>query len=258
MKRALTTVLPALATGIFAATMILPARPAARPQTQTSGTTPTLDDVLDRYVQALGGKAVLEKLTSGVMKGTVEVPSTGETGTVEIYKKAPNKRLSVMNIASAGLDQRGFNGMSGWYLDPDEGPKDLGADDLAIMKLDAEFYREMRLKEIYPRMTLKGKEKIGNAEAYVIEAPRADGSSESLYFDTQTGLLLRDDAPYVTPDGRSTVQNIFEDYRELDGVQTPFTVRQTSPDFDFVIRFKEIQHNVPIDDAKFEKPSGPK
>ncbi len=217
---------------------------------------PTLDQVLDKYVQALGGKAVIEKMTTVVIKGKVDVPSTGESGSVETYRKAPNKEMQVINIPSNGPSQRGFDGTVGWNWDPDSGPNDMSPADLAGMKLESDFYRDIRLKELYPKMSLKGKEKVGDHEAYVIEAPREDGSSEKMYFDTQSGLLIQSEIPMDVPDeGKTVVNSQYEDYREVEGVKVPFTIRQTSAYFDFVIKLSEVKYNVPIDDAKFKKPS---
>ena len=225
---------------------------AIKPRTQAA-TSPNLDQILEKYTQALGGKAAIEKLTSRVIKGTVENPSTGETGSIEIYKKAPDKLMVSINLPSAGLSTRGYNGVSGWTYNPDDGPADMSPSDLAGMKLESSFYREIRLKDLFPSMALAGTAKVGDRDAYVVTAPRPDGT-EKLYFDTQSGLLVRDDVPAETDGGETTVESTLEDYREVDGVKLPFTIRQTSPDFDFVIRFTEIRHNVPIDNAKFEKP----
>ncbi len=230
--------------------------PVAWPGPMASDAMPTVDQVLDRYVQALGGKAVIEKRTTVVIKGKVDVPSTGESGSMETYKKAPNKEMQMINIPSNGPSQRGFDGTVGWNWDPDSGPNDMSAADLAAMKLESDFYRDIRLKELYPKMSVKGKEKLGGHEAYVIEAPREDGSSEKMYFDTQSGLLVQTEIPMDVPDeGKTIVNSQYEDYREVEGVKVPFIIRQTSADFDFVIRLSEVKYDVPIDDAKFKKPS---
>jgi hypothetical protein len=226
---------------------------ASEASSQAATAAPTLDQVLERYVQAVGGKAAIQKLTSRTMKGAVENPATGETGSLEIYRKAPNKEVSTLNIPSWGLSTRGYNGAAGWTFNPDSGPGDMSAMELAAMKLEADFYRDLRLKDLFPNMTLTGTEKVGDGEAYVVDAPQP-GGSEKLYFDTRSGLLVRDDVPAETDGGKTTIQSILEDYREVDGVKLPFTVRQNSPDFDFVIKYTEIRHNVPIEDAKFEKP----
>ena len=218
---------------------------------------PTVDQVLDKYVQALGGKAAIEKLTTVVIKGKVDVPSTGETGSMETYRKAPNKEIEMINTPSNGPSQRGFDGTVGWNWDPDSGPSDMSPADLAAIKLESDFYRDIRLKELYPKISLKGKEKAGNREAYVVEAPREDGSSEEMYFDTESGLLIQSVVPIDVPDeGKTIVNSQFEDYREVQGgVKVAFTVRQISADFDYVIKVSEAKYNVPVDDAKFKKPS---
>jgi len=212
--------------------------------------------VLDKYVQALGGKAAIEKMTTLVIKGKVEVPSTGESGSMETYRKEPNREMQMINIPSNGPSQRGFDGTVGWNWDPDSGPSDMSAADLAAMKLESDFYRDIRLKELYPKISLKGKEKVGNREAYVVAAPHEDGSFETMYFDTQSGLLIQSQVPINVPDeGRTVVNSQYEDYREVEGVKVAFTIRQTSADFDYVIKVSEVKYNVPVDDAKFKKPT---
>lgn len=217
---------------------------------------PTVEQVLDKYSQALGGKAAIEKMSTLVIKGTVDVPSTGETGTMELYRKAPNKEMQFISTPSNGPTQRGFDGTAGWNWDPDSGPSDMSPADLMAMKLESDFYRDIRLKELYPKISVKGKEKVGSREAYVVEAPRQDGSVEKMYFDTQSGLLVQSEAPMEVPEEGKTVVNVqYEDYREVEGIKVPFTIRQTSAYFDFVIKLREAKYNVPIDDAKFKKPS---
>ena len=217
---------------------------------------PTVDQVLDKYVQAIGGKAAIQKQTSRVGKGTFEVPTFGASGPIEIYAKAPNRTFSTINIDGFGVVQQGFTGTAGWSSDPQNGLRELSGGELAAAKLDAEFYRDVKLKELYPKMELKGKEKLASGEAYVVIATPANGSPETFYFDTQSGLLVRQDAKRETQQGILNVQVLLEDYKEVDGVKIPFTIKQNSDAISFVIRLTEIKHNVAIDDAKFNKPSG--
>ena len=240
------------------------ARGLAAPSSQASAAAPTVDQILDKYVQAIGGREAVEKVTTRVMKGAIELPPTGDAGsivpgTVEIDMKVPNKRMSIINVPGSGTDQRGFNGTAGWYVDPDEGPKDLSGADLEAIKTDAQFYREIKLKELYPKMAVEGKASVAGREAYVIGATLPDGGVEKFYFDAQNGLLVRDDLPVEIPDeGKTTQQSLFEDYKDVDGVKLPFTVRRLRPDGDSILKFAEIRNNVPIDDAKFEKPAARK
>lgn len=236
----------------------------AAPAAQDSAALPTVDQLLDKYVAAIGGRAAIEKVTTRMMKGTLELPATGDAGsivpgTIEVYQKAPNKRVATVVIPGNGTDLRGYNGAAGWFVDPDEGPKDLSGPDLDAIKVEARFNREIRLKELFPKMTVAGRATVGNSEAYVVNAPQADGSLEKLYFDAQSGLLVRDDAPVEIPDeGQTTQVSLLEDYRDVDGVKLPFTIRRTRPDGDSAVKFTEIKNNVAIDDAKFEKPKAQK
>jgi hypothetical protein len=216
---------------------------------------PTVDQVLEKYVTALGGQAALEKFTTRVMKAAVVLTGTGEAGTLEIYKKAPDKEFFSLVIPSNGPTLRAYNGEAGWVLyDPDEGPQDVSAQDLPAMKREFDFYREIHLKDLYPKLSMKGKEKVGADDAYVVEASADDGTPGKWYFSVQSGLLLRSDTPYVNDDGQSVLQTTYADYRDVDGVKLPFIWRQTCADYDYDIHFTSIQNNVPIDDAKFEKP----
>ena len=104
-------------------------------------------------------------------------------------------------------------------------------------------------------MTVTGKQKVGEKDAYVIEAKPTEGSVEKWYFDAQTGLLIRLDAERESPQGKMPTETYLDDYKEVDGVKIPHTVRQTTPMFTINIKTEEVKHNVPVDDAKFNKPA---
>lgn len=224
-------------------------------QTAPQESLPSVDQILDKYVQALGGTAAVEKLTSRVAKGTFEMDQMPGTATEEIYEKAPNKQLSITDAPNFGVVRRAFNGTAGWQDMPQTGLQDVTGNQLAAMKRNADFHREIKLKEIYPKMIMKGKENVSGRDAYVIEATPADGPPELMSFDAESGLLVRVQAQMEGPTGPVPVDTTLEDYREVDGVKLPFVIHQSLPEFSFVIRLTEVKHNVPIDDAKFDKPA---
>src|SRR5690348_7008724 len=96
--------------------------PPAAPQ---SAPLPGVDQVLDHYVQSLGGKDAIEKVTSRSLKGTVENSDDGTTSPVEVLAKAPNKYLEVISLGDAGQLQQCWNGETGWGKDPDSGLHDM-------------------------------------------------------------------------------------------------------------------------------------
>ena len=216
---------------------------------------PGADQILDKYVQAIGGKAAIEKLTSRVSKGSFELPAFGASGTVEIYEKAPNKNVAIINIAGFGVVQEGFDGNVGWAQDPQSGLRVTSGPELAAAKLDAEFLKPIKIKQLYSKIVVKGKDKVADKEVYVVEATPAGSSVETWYFDTQSGLMLRQDAEREGPQGKQNVQIFLDNYKEVDGVKLPFSIHQVTPAFTIDIKIEEVKHNVPVDDAKFVKPA---
>lgn len=213
------------------------------------------DKILQKYVQAIGGKAAIARQTSRVSKGTFEIAAFGATGSAEIYEKAPNKSASVVNVAGFGVVQEGFDGKTAWAVDPQNGSRDKSGAELASAKLDAEFLKPIKIKQLYPKIVVKGKDKVGEKEVYVVEATPVESSMETWYFDTQTGLILRQDTEREGPQGKQSIQSFLDDYRAVDGVKIPFKLRQVTSAFTIDIKIEEVKHNVPIDDAKFNKPA---
>ncbi len=226
-------------------------------QTTPPATLPSVDQVLDKYVKALGGKAALEKLTSRVSKGTLEMDQLPGPAAEEIYAKAPNKQYMVTDLSSFGQARRGFNGAVGWEENPQAGMRDITGPELAAMKRDADFYVAIKLRELYPKMAVKGKESVNGHDAYVVEATPPDGAAETMYFDADSGLLVRTVRETEGPNGKATLDITFDDYREVDGIKLPFVLHFSLGEFAFVIKLSEVKHNLPIDDAKFDKPASP-
>lgn len=248
MKRVLTILLFTLLT-------VMPAfgqdKPAAKPAPVAA--MPSLDQIIEKAVQAIGGKAAHEKLTSRVAKGTLEVSGTG--GPFETYAKAPNKTITIVDIEGYGVYQEGFDGAVAWVLDPASGMSERQGTALATAKREADFYGAFKIKEHFPKMTLKGKDKVGDREVYVIDAITAEGTPETLYIDVQNGLILRMDMVRETPQGKVSMELYMEDYREVDGIKLPFTLRQNADVTNITIKLTEVKHNVAIEDAKFKKPT---
>ncbi len=232
------------------------AQSGAPKASDTMAALPSVDQILDKYVQALGGKSAMEKITSTASKGTFEIAAFGANGSAEIWEKAPNKTALKLDIPGFGLVQEGFNGTVAWSQDPQSGLREKTGAELAATKLDADFYKPLKLKQLYPKITVKGKEKVGERDAYVLVATPAEGAPETWYFDTESGLLGKMDLERESPQGKMAVEVFQEDYKEVDGIKIPHTVRQITTAFTIVIKLEEVKHNVAIDDTKFSKPAG--
>ena len=118
----------------------------------------------------------------------------------------------------------------------------------------AVFARELRLKELYPKMVVEGRETLGTSEAYVVEATPTEGSPDTLYYDVTSGLVVRQLVTRQSAIGPLEVDIALEDYRAVDGVKRPFRIRQVTTQFTAVVQLSEVTHNAPIDDSMFRKP----
>jgi hypothetical protein len=244
--------------------------PAPRPQPQASTTPgqvaatptptpapPTADQILAKYVEALGGQAGIDKMKTLVMKGTY----TGVSGAAlpyEVDMTAPDK-FYINVAAQQGTIERGFDGKAAWQKGP-RGVSELMNPVLDDLKSTFLFYRNIKLKEQFTRLRGGRKDKIGDRDVIVVNGTTADNRREQLFFDAETGLLLRRISYTETPIGVIPSQIDFEDYRDVDGVKIPFTVKVSSvePGLVSTRNYNEIKLNAPVDDSKFKMPAAAK
>ena len=217
---------------------------------------PTVDAVLDKFVKAIGGKEAIEKVTSRSMKGSFDIEAMGVSAPVEMYAKAPNKSAVKIDLPNMGVFNIIFDGATGWDSNPMTGLRELSGAELAQLKRRSDFYADINFKKHYAKMEVKGKEKVGSYETYVIEAAPAEGSPEKLYFDINTGLLVRHDLEADSPQGKMAAEIYPDNYKDVDGVKIAHTMKQVNPMMTWVMKITEVKNNVEIDDAKFNKPSG--
>lgn len=226
---------------------------------------PTVDEILKKYAQAIGGEQAARKITSRVITATEDIP-TGAGGRmpvqaqVEIYQKAPNLVLNVYRTDKFTIAD-GFDGTSSWAQNARGVVSNDSGIDLARAKRNADFYLGLDLKSEYTRLTVTGTETVNNRGAYVLTGIVRGAGPDRLYFDTQTGLLLRRLTLQPTPFGSTPTQVDYDDYRDDgSGVKLPFVVRITPGSAGAVlavsstIRIQKVQENAPIDDSKFVKP----
>jgi hypothetical protein len=221
---------------------------------------PTIDQLLNANLEALGGKAAIEKVTSRVSKGTAEIVGLDSKGTIEVYEKAPDQLVRIVKIPGAMAWASGFDGSAGWDFNPQNSKvEDKQGAALAAARAEADFYQVLKLKARYPQMAIKGLQKIqyrgGERETYLVEATPVSGDPEKFYFDTEDNLLIRHDSQENSEDGQVLIREFYLDYTAVDGVKIPFTTRVNQGKIVFIFRLTEVKQNVGIDPARFKKPA---
>jgi photosynthetic reaction center cytochrome c subunit len=220
--------------------------------------TPTANDILDRYIQVLGGAQKLAALTSFVGKGNYDgFDSYHGKVAVDVYAKNTGQRSVIVHTQN-GESITAYDGRSAWIMGPDKPVSVLQlvpGGDLDGVKLDADLAFPGRLKQAltglrvgFPTTT------IDDREVQVVQAT-AGASRVKLFFDKQTGLLTRIVRYSKTMVGPVPTQIDYSDYREVAGVKMPFQWRLTWTDGQSMFSLDEVQPNVAIDAAKFARPA---
>ena len=215
---------------------------------------PTVDRIIDRFIAASGGRAAIEKFTSRASLGTIEIPAMNLTGAVMIHEKAPNKTMQAV-IISGNVFRQAFDGKTAWSDDPADGTRVLNGVELAEARRDADFFHSLHLHEIYSSISYAGTDTIGDRRVYVLTGITPDEPSpDKMYFDAEKGLVLRVVSHRHTADGEADLRVDFDDYRDVDGIQLPFTIRQSGGSSEFTIHITQVRNGADLDDSEFEPP----
>jgi photosynthetic reaction center cytochrome c subunit len=232
---------------------------------ETKETFPSVDQILDKFVAAMGGEQAVRKVTSRVVTGTQYIPTGPGGGTlvpaaIERDQKAPNLVVTTYHTPTYTISE-GFDGSQAWAQDMRGRVTETQGVDQGRAKRDADFYLPLDLKQAYTKMEVRQVAKVNGHDAYeVIGTPEGD-NPERLYFDVLTGLLIRKQTTLTTQAGPSPFQVDFDDYRDTgDGVKFPYTItmspasERTVLNGTATIYVTKVEDNAPIESSKFSKP----
>jgi len=217
---------------------------------------PSVDSILDKFIEASGGKAAMEKIKSRTIKGDLEL--MGSTSDWVLEAKAPNKQFSGFDNPTLGTVADGFDGTIAWSKNQ-SGVRVKEGEELAKTKRDAEFYRYLNLRKQYPDLGYKGTDKVDGEEVHILESKPSASSTERFSFSTKSNLLIRQESEFEGPQGKVGVTVRLTDFRPVDGIKyahsLKFRIRAGEQELEFAIKVKEVKYNVAIVDAKFSKPT---
>lgn len=228
------------------------------PEVAASAPSITADQVFDKYIEALGGADALHKVSTRVEKGNIDF--NGKKLPIEVYQQAPDKRVSITQMPN-GESVTAYNGQQGWLANANGGVREMSAADLTGARLDAEALMPLNLKQSFAQLRVRPADKIGDRAVNVVIGLNPDPNHAQppvrLYFDQQSGLLLRMVRYTDTALGLNPTEVNFDDYRDSGGVKTPYRWTIARPLGRFTIQIDSAQANAPIDEKKFVKPESP-
>lgn len=224
---------------------------------------PSADQILDKYIQALGGAQQLAKLSSYTAKGTyVGFDTDFFKVPVEIFANAPNQRTTVVHLLD-GDSTTAYDGKNAWFSAPAVHTPvpvlPLTGEDLEGASADAAAFFPGQLKLAlrnwrvgFPDTTIDDK------PVYVVEGTTAGGSRVKFYFDKESGLLVREVRHSSTPIGINPTRIDYSDYRPVAGIKMPFKYTVTWTDGQSTTELTDVQPNASVAAEKFTKPAPPR
>jgi photosynthetic reaction center cytochrome c subunit len=220
---------------------------------------PPPDDVLDKYLAAVGGAARAAALASFSARGTsTGYGPDGEARPLELYASAPNQRTTIVRTTS-GDSTTTFDGRNAWVAAPFRPVPvlALAGTDLDGARLDAELAFPSRIKQTLTKWRVGLPTVIEEREVQVVQGTGAGGIIATLYFDSETGLLARQIRYVESPVGRLPTQVDYSDYRDVAGVKMPFRWMVTWLDGRDIVQLTDVQPNVAVPATRFARPAPP-
>lgn len=221
--------------------------------TGASKSTSSMNEILAKYADAIGGSGAIQRNHTLAEQGSVEGPH-GLHAAIETYRTAPDKAFAIVHRPNGDV-MEGMDGHVGWVRRANGEVKEESGDELARSRQWAEFYPGEHFEKDYERFQLGGIENVNGHDANVVIAWWKGGGADRIYFDAQSGLLLRITHRLESPLGALPLQTDYEDYRDVNGLKIPFTVRVTRVDGTTAYTWQKMDANVEVDPSRYEKPA---
>jgi len=221
---------------------------------------PSVDQVLAKYLQAIGGAANVARVTSVVATGkSTGYRGFGGGGVVELSLQAPDKRathISFPEYPDRGVSARTYDGRTGWIATPlAVVPKyELAGSERDGARLDAMLAFPTQIAQALTGLRVGPPSTIEDKDVTVVQGNGPNGTLATLYFDDKTGLLVRMVRHGRSPIGRVPTQVDYSDYRDVGGIRFPFHWTFAWLDGRDTFEFTEVKVNVPIDAQTFGEP----
>ena len=220
---------------------------------------PTADAVLERFIEATGGRAAYEAVTTRKMTGTLSMPEMGiDAAPITVVQAEDPDRLGMtLDIEGMGEIRTGYDGTIGWRVSQLQGPQLVEGEELEQLKMDADTDAILNFEEAYPTREVVGTETIDGTETYELKIVDRAGMESTRYYAVESGLLVKEQRSAATQMGDVPATITYGDYEAFgdDGLMVPTTTRQSIPAATQVIEVEEVELNGPIDASMFQPPA---
>jgi hypothetical protein len=213
---------------------------------------PKADVILDRYVEATGGRAAYQKIHNEVASGTMEFVGKNVKATITSYKAEGGKSYNEVEIPGAGKIEQGTDGQVAWESSALQGPRIKQGEERAAAFREADLSGDWR--KLYKKVELAGEEDVDGAACYKVILTPDEGKPETRYYDKKTHLLVKASKIVKTAMGEIPADITLSDYKAVDGILSATKVRQSAIGQTFLITINSIQYNVEMPKNRFDLP----
>jgi hypothetical protein len=242
--------------------LTVPLIPAVTPQLLTESelsapatqkNLPQPQDVLAKYVTALGGERAIANLLSMEERGTFQADS--QQFPMEMLRRKSDQMAIITHFA--GSDRiTGFDGTSGWLIVPDRPARAMSSAEADAARMDADLQFALDINRIFPDLKVKTTAKVGAENVVELVGQKSGVPVVEMYFSSQSGLLVRMVRYAPSAIGLNPSQTDYSDYRTIGGVKVPFQWISATPTGRFTMRIATARANTPVPDGVFTKPPG--
>jgi hypothetical protein len=209
---------------------------------------PSVDEVFEKYRRAIGGTAAIKKHRSRRIVGRFELTAQAIGGPLEIVSAVPNRLLLRMELGGLGRVERGFDGKTGWSVDPGIGPRLLDGRELDELRHSADFYSELKDVSQFASVAVLERAMFETKDCYVVKLVRSSGVEVTEYYDTSSGLLAGSKMNSTSAMGSIPTTLVVDEYKAFDGVLLPTKARQRAMGVEWVLITTSVEHDkVPPD-----------
>ena len=210
------------------------------------------EEILQRYLQAAGGAAALNRIHSRVTHTTVDTTTAGIKSSVVLSVKQPNLVLNEQDIPGIGHMVQGYDGHTAWASSEMQGYRVLQGAERQQLISSANLQMEAGLAQLYNLRKFAGERTVDGHRTAVVSLGNMQGVAGLHYFDTETGRLLRVETNFSTgPKGILKATVDFSDFRKVDGVLIAFKTTINNPAMRLIITIDSVVNNVPLEDTIF-------
>lgn len=215
---------------------------------------PSGEVVMDNYVEATGGLEAYGKIHNSVFRGSFEIEQAGIKADLIIYQAMPNKIYTRLESDAMGTIESGSNGEVFWERSVMTGPKLKEGQEKEDAMRDAVFNKFARWREIYQKAECMGVEPVDDAPCYKVIITPKSGSSQTLYFDKASGLLVKAKSVVEHQMGSIPVEASIGDYKEVDGILVSHKAKVSVMGQTRMVIAESIEHNMDIPEDRFSLP----